>query len=116
MKKFLLVLLVTFAVSAFCKCHAANGSTTTWRVITTTGITAIYFDRVTTEIYVVVHSTNTAYINWISTTPTVGDFAMGILDETDVIEHTEEINSSKMSVSQATSPVHIRLQWKSWKQ
>lgn len=114
MKKIFLVLSIIFAVASFNKCFAANGSTTTWHVITTTGTTAINFDRVTTEIYVCTFSTNTAYVNWIATTPTTNDFVLGILGQTDVIEHTEEIRSSKMSVMQATEPVHIRVQVKSW--
>jgi len=107
-----LILIMLFLTGSIV--FAASGSDPNWQVITTTGPTTITFDTLTTEIYVCTFSTNTAFVNWTSSYTTTNDFVLGILDQTDVIEHVEEIRSSQMTISQSTPPVHIRVQWKNW--
>ena len=111
---FAVLLLSLFCMANITK--AASGNEIDYQVITSTGITVINFDRITTEIYVIAISTNPAYVNWTSTTPVNTNFLLGISGQTDVIEHTEEVNSSHFSVDAgSTLPVHIRLQWKYWR-
>ena len=83
-------------------------------VATNTGTTAYNFSKVSTEIYVVTMNTNTAYVSFTTTNTATTDFILGQYNQTDVIEHTEEINSSKMAVSQAIGPVNIRIMIKYW--
>jgi len=97
----------------------ASGNEVEWQVITSTGVTPITFSRITTEIYVAMISTGTVgYANWISTTPASTNFYLYRVDASrPVVEHTEEVQSSNMSIDAgATPPVHIRVQWKYWRQ
>jgi len=128
MKKILFAIIL---VGLLCLCGSkaiadgtgASGNEVGWQVITTTGITAINFDRITTEIYVVNYTTYPAYVNWVSTTPAntnflltgyMEDFNQGIVVRGS--SRTEEINSSKMSIDAGTIPtVNIRIQWKFWR-
>lgn len=100
----------------------ASGNEMDWQVITTTGVTIIEFDRITTEIYTVNYTTFPAYVNWVATTPVNTNFLLtGYLEDLDQgvvvrgASRTEEINSSNMSIDVGASPpVHIRVQWKYW--
>jgi hypothetical protein len=83
--------------------------------ITSTGTTRINFGVRSQEIYVINYTTEVAYVNWTSSTVVVStatDFAMGTIDSTDVIWHTEEISTSYMSVRIDSQPVHIFIQMK----
>lgn len=121
MKKILFLVAVMLLI--FClipgTSRAASGNEVTWQVITSTGVTLIEFTRITTEIYVVLISTgHIAYVNWTSTTPVSTNFYLYRADVSkSLTEHTEEIQSSKFSVDVGTTPpVHIRVQWKYWRQ
>ena len=111
MKRILLVvgMIVVLAVSVYC----AGGKQVEYFTITSTGTTGITFTRSSSELYVVVGSTNAVFINWTSST-TVGSFIMGRFDQTDVVEHTEEIRTSYLSITTSTNPVNVRIQSKSW--
>lgn len=83
--------------------------------IKSTGTTRINFGVRSQEIYVINYTTEVAYVNWTSSTVVVStstDFAMGTIDSTDVIWHTEEISTSYMSVRIDSQPVHIFIQMK----
>lgn len=115
MKKFLLIFLALICIiSISYNLYAASGRQYGWQVITTTGTTAITPTFNTTEIYVVALSTPPGYINWTSTTVTTSDFPIGQHDQTDVIEHTEEVTSYRFGVRYDTGPVNVLMQWKGW--
>lgn len=119
MRKALFLAVILLLIVGFAKtgAEAASGNEIEYQVITTTGVTIINFDRITTEIYTIAISTQTAYVNWTATTPVNTNFLLGISGVTDVIEHTEEVQSSNMSIDAgSTAPVHIRVQWKYWRQ
>lgn len=106
----LLGLLCLCGTKALADGTGASGNDMGWQVISSTGITVINFDRITNEIYVVNYTTQSAYVNWISTTPVNTNF---LLINT---SRTEEIQSSKMSIDLgATPPVNIRVQYKFWR-
>lgn len=112
MKKILLIGIIVLLMFMAEVGNTASGNLYGYQVVETTGTTAIEFTYVVQEIYVVTMGTNTAYVNWTEVTTSTNNFSLGILGQTDVIDHTEEVNSSAMSVSQSTNPVHIRVQWK----
>ena len=104
---FIIVFLVNFV-------FAGTGKNYEVFVITNTGTTAINFSKISQEIYVVAMSTNTAYVNFVATTTTTSNFVLGQLEQTDIIEHTEEVASSKMGITQSVPPVNIRVMIKYW--
>jgi len=120
----LIGLLCLAGDSAMADGTGASGNEVGWQVITATGITVINFDRITNEIYTVNYTTQPAYVNWVSTTPVNTNFLLtGFLEDFSQgtivrgASRTEEINSSNMSIDAgATPPVHIRAQWKYWRQ
>ena len=117
MKKLLFAILVIALFYAKSQAGGA-GRTFGYQTITSTGVTGINFNKISTEIYVITFETSTAYVSWISSTaltsyPT-NYFQLGESSNSDVIEHTEEVQSSRMSVYQANNPVNIRVQWKMW--
>ena len=118
-----LILICLFANNVFADGTGASGKDVEWAVIDSTGITAINFSKVTTEIYVVNYDTYPAYVNWISSTAvSTSCFKLqGYLDDLEQStvkrgqSRTEKIQSSHFSIRVDTgSPVNIRVQWKMW--
>lgn len=125
----LLAVFLMFVSQARADGTGASGNDVGYQVITSTGITVISFDRITTEIYVVNYTTNPAYINWVTTIPVNTNFLLaGYLDSytptggaaTTIIRgasRTEMINSSNIGIDAGTAGTpNIRVQWKMWRQ
>ena len=112
-------ILIVLLILCFCKgiSIAGTGRTYGYRNITSSGTTGISFDHITKEITVICYSTNTVTVNWVSSyTITSSDFRMqriAVTAEPD--KHTEEVESSYMSVNSSYTPVDVRVQWKMWR-
>ena len=103
MKRLFLVLLICLGIICLnlnpIYLTASSGDNSFWQVVTSSGITAIYFTRKTTEIFVIKKSTTgSVYINWTSTFTVAGSTTTFELREGVVDWQTEEIQSTEMSI------------------
>lgn len=117
MKRIIFTVLVLGLIGGQASLSAGTGRSYGSAVITSSGVTGISFDKITKEIYAVTLSTPPVYINWVSSyvmtaANATNYFLLGIVDETDIIEHTEEVESSWMSVFSSFTAINIRIQWK----